>query len=732
VAILARPTVKTSRLVSSTALDVAVVIDHSLTMGRRAPVENDGRAPAAAPGNGTLFDAAIAQTERLAALLPASATLSIVVAEHNPQILTPTPLKLGVTERSATGDPRGDWARTLQLLRQYKPGMSKANLPAAVTAARELLEHGFNARKIVLVLSDEQRSNWAPGDEAAWKLAVGGSGTDDRMGGISIYSLPVPGAKASASSPNLSVRAVGVMPAFLGVNRRAYVQATVANTGPADVTAIPLQLYLDGRQVASQAIASIPAGQSQTVRIETWFPEAGAHWVKVRADVVDSLDADNEATAAVDVAPRLPVLIIDGQLAPGTGAAPFPHAAFLQAAIDSTDAALEPTPFIQLQTVGVAQLTAQAGAAPVRLDNFPVVILNDVSRLPREAVDRLTEHALRGNGVWIILGPRSEHEFLQLLGRTPLAPFTVAAPVQAAPADASPGTPSPVVSVDIRDASHPIFQLWAGASGDLHNPLAGATLQKWWPLTPTSPQLRIITATTSGDPFILENDVGKAGGRLLLWTSPVGDLDWNNLPLVPNFTPLVNESLFHLASGSGGAAGGQPRQLETGMPLVWTGPASRPIDTATLITPSGARRTLQPQLRGESYLVGDRDTFEPGLYELQFVPPMTAGAVALPPAYFSVNIDRSELDPTLLSAADGDWFRKRGFMKGTLAPDAVAGALGAQPGGVEVWWVVGILLFGLLLAEVVMTRNLARQQRGEGLKDSGLEELVGAGRGGAR
>jgi hypothetical protein len=734
VALLARPTVKSSKLVSSTALDVAIVIDHSLTMGKHAPAEGGN---GAGGGQGTLFDAAIAQTERIAALLPSSATVSIVLAEHNPRILTPAPIKMGVTERSGTGEARGDWGRTLTLLRQFKPGMSKGNLPAAVTAARELLQHGFNARKIILVISDEQRSNWAPGDEAAWKLAAGTSGADERSGGISIYSLPVAGAKASAAAPNLSVRAVTVLPAFLGVNRRAYVQATVANTGTAEVTGIPLQLYLDGRLVGSQAIASLPAGESRTVRIDTWFPEAGAHWVKVRADVVDSLDADNEATAAVDVAARLPVLLVDGQLAPSPGAVPFPAAAFLQAAIDSTDPALEPTPFIELRTVGVAQLTAQAGTAPARLDGYPVVILNDVPRLPKEALDRLTEHCLRGNGVWIILGPRSEQDFLQTLGRTALAPFTVTAAVQAGGGEVPPpgaaATPDPVVSVDIRDANHPILQLWGTAGGEGRNPLVGLTLRRWWPVTPTSPQLRTVIATTAGDPFVLEQEVGKAGGRLLLWTSPAGPLDWNNMPFLPNFTPLVNESLFHLASGAvgggGGGGGGQPRQLETGMPLVWTGPASRPIDSATLITPSGARRTLQPQLRGDTYLVGDKDTYEPGLYELQFVPPMTAGAAALPPAYFSVNIDRTELDPAVVSPADMDWFKKRGYLKDVLAGDTLPHALGAQPGGVEVWWVLGLLLFGLLLTEVVMTRNLARQQAGEGLKEAGLADFVGAGAG---
>jgi hypothetical protein len=162
------------------------------------------------------------------------------------------------------------------------------------------------------------------------------------------------------------------------------------------------------------------------------------------------------------------------------------------------------------------------------------------------------------------------------------------------------------------------------------------------------------------------------------------------------------------------------------MPLVWTGPASHPIDSATLITPSGLRRTLQPQLRGDTYLIGDKDTFEPGLYELHVVPPPTAGAAAIPPAYFSVNIDRAELDPTLLSPADTDWFRRRGFVKASLTPETIPAALGAQPGGVEVWWLVGLLLFALLLGEVILTRQLTRRQSGLALREAGLDTFFPA------
>jgi hypothetical protein len=392
------------------------------------------------------------------------------------------------------------------------------------------------------------------------------------------------------------------------------------------------------------------------------------------------------------------------------GGIPFPQAAFLQAAIDSVDPATEPVPFIETRTISVAQLSN----APDTFDHYPIVLLNDIPRLPKSLLDKLIEHTLSGNGLWMILGPRTDPAFLAVVGKSPLASFSTSG--RPALAAATQTATQPVaVSTDIREPNHPIFQLWDGV--DQRNPLGGVTLREWWPITPESPQLHAVVATTTGDPLILDTDVGKTGGRLVIWTSPGGNDAWNNLHLVPNFTPLVNETLFHLASGQNS---GQPRQIDTGSPILWTGPASHPIDSATLTLPNGTKRTLQPQLRGDTYLVGDRDTYEPGLYELRFSAPPTTGASPPPTVYFSVNIDAQELDPTPLSAEDLQWFKSQGYLRGVLTPETLPAALGAQPGGVEVWWMLGIVLFGLLLTEVIVTRHLARKQGAAVLEEAGI------------
>jgi hypothetical protein len=684
VALLARPMVVGGTFSSSTPMDVAIVIDHSLSMGRRGGAEGGGGA--------TFYDEAVKRAEQVAAMMPAGgggATVSVVLAEHSPRVITPVPVVLG-------GSNGGEWSRVLQQLREIKPGLTDANIPAAVQAASDLAARGRNVRKLVVVISDDQKSNWAVGNDAAWRLTTAGRG-GARDKDSPVLSLPVIG--GGAGGANVSVGNVAVQPAFLGVNRPAQVTATVSNTGSGELGSVTLQLIVDGRNVTSQQIGRLGPGQSNTVRMDHFFTEPGSHWLRVKAEVVDGLEADNVATAAVNVSPRLPVLIIDGQRTSAGGGGPlgnYPAAAFLTAAMQPMDA-LDAGTLVSPKVVSVANL------GTVRFEDYPIVVLNDVPRLPGEAVARLAEYTLRGNGLWIILGARTEESFLSgTLAKSPLFPAAVGKVVNVAP-------DAPPVEIDIKEPENAALALVTAAQ---RNALAGANVRAWWPVRPGGGGMRTILATSTGDPLALEMDVGKAGGRVVVWTSSVSDVGWNNLPLVPNFVPLVNETLFHLASGQSQS---QQRQLEAGGAIVWSGPATPTITAATLIAPDATTRTLQPQLRGDNYVVQYKDTYLPGLYEMRFTP-----AEIPQPVYFSVGIDRAELDPATVSSGDADWLKSRRYLHERVTLETLPAAMSAQRAGYELWWIVGLLLAGLLIGEVVMTWRLARKQTDVDVEHAGL------------
>lgn len=695
--LLARPLWRGSALSGTVNMDVAVVIDHSLSMGRRTGGGGEG---------GTLFEQGLDAVDKLAAMLPPSSTISVVLAEHSPRTITPLPVGLGdATGGGGKPAASAEWSKIRQQLRTIKPGLTDANIPDAILAARELVQRGGNLRKMVLVISDEQRSNWQIGNEGAWRLALGDRSDPRTAQELPIHGLPV---SALGSGPNVAVSALNVTPDFLGVNRPVQVLATIANTGSSDMPGLPVQLIVDGRNVAQQQIANLPAGQSQTLRFDHFFIEPGAHWVKVRAEAVDALEADNSMVWAGTVWPQLRVLVIDGQLTAAASAGGFRSAQFLLAAMNPSEGAGLGG---DAGTLVTPKVISVSDVANVALEDYPLVVLHDVPRMPVEQIARLADYVQRGNGLWIILGPRTQEAFVRdVLAKSPLLPVSAKPPV----------TEANGVGVDIREPQNPMVALVTASE---RNALAGVAVRNWWPVSPLGGEggggggggMRTILATTTGDPLVLELEIGRSGGRVVVWTTST-EGSWSNLPLAPNFVPLVNETLFHLAAGQAKA---QSRQLEAGQTIVWSGPATPAVESIKLTQPDGQARVVPAQLRGDKYVFSYADTFVPGLYELRFTPREVPQ-----PVFYSVAIDRAELDPAVLSAADAQWLRERNYLQERLTAETLPQALNAQATGTELWPLAAFLVLALLVLEVLMTRRLVRLQTGIQADQAGLVQPV--------
>lgn len=667
VGMLARPLVPRKGAATAPPVDVGIVIDHSLSMGRRGA------------GGGTLFEGGVNAAEAVAKMLPPSASVSVVLAEHSPRTVTPTPVAV---RASVTGGPGGEWGKVLAALRQTKPGTTDANVAEAVRTAVELVGHGRNVRKMVLVCSDDQRTNWAIGDEGAWKLALGdreGAGAPGTPGVVPVYSLPL----AVGNEGNLSVKAIQVEPGFLGVHRPAVVAATVGNSGGADIATAGLRLVVDGRVLGRQTVGPLAPGQSTNVRFDTFFPEAGSHWVRVEADVADALAADNAVTAAVTVSPRLNVLVVDGRLTPSGN---YSAAAYLAAAMQPVDPSIDPSAMVLPKVISVSEVEKE------RFEDYAVVVLNDVPRLPPGALERLVEYGQKGNGVWVILGPRTEGSFVSgVLSKSALMP----AEAGERPVTASEGQQA---GIDVKEPENPSVAVITATE---QNAFATVAMRQWWPVKPAATAgVHTVLATTTGDAFATEMDLGKSGGRVVVWTSPINGT-WNFLHTSPVVVPLVQETLFHLASGG---SGGTLRQADAGQTLVWSGPLAPAVESAKVLLPDGTSKPLTVQLRGEKYVTSFGETFLPGLYEMRFIP-----ATVPQPVYYSVNIDRQELDFTALAAADVKWLEEKGIVKDRITTDTVPQALEAMAGGYELWALLGFLVLALLVVEVAMTRTLAKE-----------------------
>src|SRR5947208_629461 len=109
------------------------------------------------------------------------------------QFLLETPLKVRRRRRI------DNWLLMLvriTTLRKLKPNLSKGDIPKAVAAARDLLVHGYNTRKLILIVSDNQRTNWEPNAEQIWRQAEGkplGPIDDLATSQIPVFNIPVTG-----------------------------------------------------------------------------------------------------------------------------------------------------------------------------------------------------------------------------------------------------------------------------------------------------------------------------------------------------------------------------------------------------------------------------------------------------------------------------------------------------------------------------------------------------------
>jgi hypothetical protein len=246
--------------------------------------------------------------------------------------------------------------------------------------------------------------------------------------------------------------------------------------------------------------------------------------------------------------------------------------------------------------------------------------------------------------------------------------------------------------------------------------MTGAVTKQWWSLRPKDGDASVVVSGENGDPLILERPVGTAGGRVVVWTTSA-DGSWNNLPLLPNFVPLINETVYHLASGT--TAGLENHQFEAGGPIEWTAPAAPAVKVARITRPDGKTIERKPTFANGRQRITYHDTGDPGLYAIRFDPT----EVQPQPVFYGFGINRKELDPATLNDTDVTWLTERGYLERRVDPnnkDALADAVGGINRGSDIWKYLGLVVLGLLTFETFMTRRMVNLQKQVDVANAGL------------
>jgi hypothetical protein len=375
------------------------------------------------------------------------------------------------------------------------------------------------------------------------------------------------------------------------------------------------------------------------------------------------------------------VLVIDGQL---SDAGNFKESQFLQAALQPLDTSL-----VQAKVMSVGQ------AAATHLDDYTVVVVNDVPMLPQSLRDRLAEYARTGHGLWFILGPRTQRPLIEKqLASNNLLNASVRDVVSV------PDNPS---GVEVRDPTNPMVRVIAANE---RNALTGTMTRKWWSLKPADDGTHVVLAATNGDPLVMERTFGASGGIVTVWASSV-DGSWNNWNLVPNFVPLVQETVYHLSESQ--LHGLENHGIEAGQPIEWAGPARPAVKSVRITLPDNSDVTRPSMFNNGRWLVTYPDTYLPGVYRLEFNPS------GVSPVYYGVNIDHTELDPATLDPDDINWLKNGNFLDPTLptiGENDLAIVIRRESQTRELWaYLAGALLLGLLIETFLTYRLIGAQKR---------------------
>ena len=492
--------------------DIVLVIDCSTSMQLRT-----GAA-------GTNFDAAVAEAKEIVEKAEGGTAFSVILGGPVPMARVPEPI-VNRTE-------------VLEALGKLQPVRGKMAAFDALAAAAVSLSRGSSISKEIIVLTDGQNMGWDVDNRARWDALIKGFETFTSKPQVLMRNFPLP-----ASFRNVAVAGISYSRDVIGTDRAVSIEVSVENTGTEAVTPGGVELNIGDAVLKDPGTGQLQPGAKETVRFLHQFKEPGSFVVSAKVKSNDELALDDESTSVCHVVSRLGVLIVDGN----------PTERFLDRAGAFTALALAPSSLMDPAKKGekkpvaldpeVMPLSRLGSVASFQ--NYDVIILADVPKLPESTARRLSGWVQGGGGLLVLPGVQAQPDFYnnwrdadggRLLPARLLMEAILKEPV----------------AVALNTLSHPALKLVADAK---QSDLGGTLMQRYWRVESdaagggsTGGRL------ANGDPFITST---KTGFGSVIMTCSNFDSASGNLPSRQAFVALVHQLVYHLANPDG-----QPLNLQ--------------------------------------------------------------------------------------------------------------------------------------------------------------------------
>ncbi len=544
---------------------------------------------------GTNFERMLAETrDRIATLTP-SDRASLIVFSDSAAVL---------------GTPTGDSAQLNAFVDAVEPSPNRTGYYEAFAMADRALAQFEGTNRELVVITDFQRNGW----NRSSREAVLDSDVQTEVVDLGIEN-----------PDNVGFESVSVDATVFTRTYEGQLLARINNYDLVSPKTVNVQIEINERAVETKTV-TIPAESSELVEFTGFELALGYSQGRVSIENEDALMADNEFLFSVLRQDRLGLLVIDA----GTP----DQSRFLREAFASAP----DLPFaVEIRRVG--DVTADD------LDDFEVVIVNDVGRLPEAFKAKLDERRAEGQGQLVFLGDNAEAVWWNTYEALPV---TLGDSVFV-----ERDRNRPFYSMTTFERSHPVFD---AREQNARLTLNTAQFFAFSDLEPKTDTLEL-AKFEDGSAAMVESGEGDRG--LIVMGSTV-DNQWNDLPLRPSFVPMVHETVRYLA-------GYRDRRSSYQLGEAVTVAAND--DGVAVITPDGDRVNL-----GNEDATGPRffTPGQPGFYEVRTGPETAQVAVNVPltesqfdriPAEDLIaSVQRVEGEArraALLSETDGDDFARR-------------------------------------------------------------------------
>lgn len=513
--------------------------------------------------------------------------------------------------------------------------------PEAATAALgESLGSALRRRRrgarILCVITDGNRKAWADVSAAALaeplreedRIMVMNVGRSDAVENLAVIGNPPPPLDAVVGLP---VR----------------LTATIANSEARETADTVLRVIVDGKQVSQSSLSVRPGGrETRTIH----FTPSRAGVLEGRFELpADAFTQDDSFLFALNVQPRLNVALVADA---GDGNDEYGPGVYLRAALESPLHAGDGLSEMDRRIAATLSITtlAPTNVQAKTLQPMDAVVVADVALAPASLQD-LRRYVEQGGGLIFFPGPSID---TRAINRTLLGTNAVPggpAPLMFGPAEGDVNDESTFEPVGGLRLAHPVLSVFDSEERDFFRTVR---IFRRFSLRPgdtpdgdplgiaqgtdhTASPVTVLIRLPDNSPLLVEMSIGR--GRALVAGVPATP-EWSNLPLKPEFVPLLLRGLVHVRRPSIAALTPDVRPRRPAVLRLseeWKGASAQAIG------PDGRFHTIDLHRSGPVFVGAMSETGQKGYYRFHVVPADGAGGESLERG-FAVNLDTVDAD----------------------------------------------------------------------------------------